>query len=62
MELKKNDQEGAQADMAAAAAIRPTIAEELGSYGIELQPIQRLNASNSTMAIPIIRIARLTES
>jgi tetratricopeptide (TPR) repeat protein len=33
--LKKNDQEGAQADMAAAAAIRPTIAEELGSYGIE---------------------------
>jgi hypothetical protein len=35
MELKKNDQEGAQADMAAAAAIRPTIAEELGSYGVE---------------------------
>ncbi len=32
---KKNDQEGAQADMAAAAVIRPTIAEELGSYGIE---------------------------
>ena len=32
---KKNDQEGAQADMAAAAAIRPTIAEEFGSYGIE---------------------------
>jgi hypothetical protein len=24
-----------QADMAAAATIRPTIAEELGSYGIE---------------------------
>jgi tetratricopeptide (TPR) repeat protein len=31
--LKKNDRDGARADMAAAAMIRPTIAEELASYG-----------------------------